>query len=70
MNCIEADNKINMKSVDLDIVKKCRELIFSFMISNGFQDEEEAQKLEDAINLLDKMYCPRCHPTFDEDGIL
>lgn len=68
MNCIEADNEINLVSKRLEEIDK--------EIDNlGESVAETLNKILIRINSLEnksnqKIYCPRCHPMFDEDGIL
>ncbi len=58
MNCIEADNEIHLVPERLHILEeKVLKLENFFFIQPG----------EYSINTKS---CPRCHPTFDEDGIL
>jgi hypothetical protein len=55
MNCIEADNEI-----DLSLINERMNNDYNLLI----------QLIDKFILDNTKYSCPRCHPTFDEDGIL
>lgn len=66
-NCIEADNEINL-------IDKRLKQIDQELDNLGESTAETLNKIlirmSSLENKLLKIHCPRCHPKFDEDGIL
>lgn len=67
MNCIEADNEINL-------IDKRLKQIDKELDNLGESTAETLNKILIRMNSLEnkllKIHCPRCHPKLDEDGIL
>ena len=74
VNCIEADNEIHLIPDRLFILEE-KVLRLEERISLFRKIlEKKVENLQDYMNAMEKdinnIYCERCHPKFDEDGIL
>lgn len=75
MNCIEADNEINLTPSRLDVLEekvKTLEVICQrnndtlLLLLDKFKQVIKKEILEEK----NKHSCEKCHPTFDDNGIM
>jgi hypothetical protein len=75
MNCIEADNKITLNSSRLDVLREKVAFLEQLCQRNNdtlilLLDKFRQVIKKEISEELHKNSCPRCHPKFDDNGIL